>query len=916
MELKSWYSVCSPHEDIKKGNLNESSFAIDLWGVITGNAPEMYLDSEEFFKKTYFTEGLKSVLTKAAKVLYGNSESSDRILGLQTSFGGGKTHLLSALYHLAKSTNIEELLRTLNIDLTEIKPAKVSVAVFTNKTCDATQGRKLPDGTHLKTMWGEIAYQLGGKELYSIIEENDKCQVSPQGLFETILAKASPCLILVDELADYCVAASGIKIQKTTLTDQTISFIQQLNGAVAKTPKAMMVATLPANHIEVGGDALGQSVLDALETRYFREAVDVKPVQDEEIYEVIRKRLFDSVGTEKKTVANAYYQMYKEHPSDVPSEVSKPAYKTLIERSYPFHPELIEALYHRWGSHSSFQRTRGVLRLLATIVADQWHRKNADTQKCALIQPNHIPWSSDAWGGTLSRLWGGDAYKAVVAADISGENANAVQADERKDGEYKSERITEGIASAILLNSFGSKAERAGLNIKEIKSACSQPHLNWGMIDGALIELEENAFYLHSTGGQEKRFWFNVKPTVNKLIHQYSVTLGENNFLNKIEEELRSHLNGLRQEFFPKILVNPGRDLAEQKSLTLIILPPSVQWIENHAKNPAHELILQLSKYCGTKERLYRNTLVFLSATESGARNLQNAYRDKAVIESVLNDYKSRLDNEQKAELKSKSENAQKSLEDTYSAVYTIVAKVEKDTVYPISLSEPRSNLKLFIEAVRKRIEDEEWIQKKIGTVTFEDCGLIPKEGGMRVKDAVDCFLRLTDKPMIPNAKVVIDAVSKAANDGRIGIGVGTGLNSLNKKYCKNIPSSIDWQDDGVWIIPPFEPEPAVQPEKTEPSVGKPPFSQPAFTEPKPAEVKEGGSVRQILVSGEVPLDEWSQIFKSFINPSTQMNLKKQKLSIRLEFEAGSANPIKPDDNRVKAMQESAKQLGLKCDIL
>jgi predicted AAA+ superfamily ATPase len=129
MELKSWYSVCTPHEDIKKGNLDESSFAIDLWGVITGNAPEMYSDSEEFFKKTYFTEGLKSVLTKAAKVLYGISESSDRILGLQTSFGGGKTHLLSALYHLAKSPNIEKLLKALNIDLTEIKPAKVNVAV-------------------------------------------------------------------------------------------------------------------------------------------------------------------------------------------------------------------------------------------------------------------------------------------------------------------------------------------------------------------------------------------------------------------------------------------------------------------------------------------------------------------------------------------------------------------------------------------------------------------------------------------------------------------------------------------------------------------------------------------------------------------------------------------------------------------
>jgi len=916
MELKSWYSICIPHEDIKKGNLDESVFAIDLWGAVTGNAPEVYQDSEEFFKKTYFTEGLKTVLIKAAKALYGNSESSDRILGLQTSFGGGKTHLLLSLYHLAKSRNIKELLTSFSeLDITEIEPAKTNTAIFTNKTCDATQGRILPDGTHLRTIWGEIAYQLGGKELYAVIEENDKNRICPQGLFEKILSKASPCLILADELADYCVAASGIKIEKTTLADQTISFIQQLGGAVAKTPKTMMVATLPASNIEVSSNKiLAQTILDALENRYFREAIGIKPVQDEEIYEVIRKRLFDSIGDEKEAVAKAYYTMYKEHSYDLPSESSKPAYKNLIARSYPFHPELIESLYHRWGSHPLFQRTRGVLRLLATLVAEQWHRKNANPQKCALIQPNHIQWTSESWSETLRRLWG-EEYKAVVAADITGENSNAFQTDKQRGEDYETERITEGIASAILLNSFGSRPERSGLTLKEIKSACSQPHLNWAIIEGAVTQLEEKAFYLHTAGGQEKRLWFNIKPTINKLIHQYSVTMKEKNFFNEIEDHLRKNIIGASQNF--KILVNPGTDLADQKPLTLVILPPSVQWIEKSEKNPAQESILQISKFCGNKERLYRNTLIFLALTKAGARSLQDAFCESEVIESVLKDYKSRLDSEQKAELKTKSESAKKFLENTYSSAYTVIAKVEKDNVCHFQLSEPESGLKSLFESVWKKLVEEEWIQTKIGTVTFEECGLIPKEGGIRVKDAADYFLRYTDKPMIPNTKVVIDAIAKAVNDGKIGIGTGTSLNSISHKYCKEFPAN-ELNDEGVWIIPRFEPE--VNPPKPEETEQ---FSK-TYTEEtekkedtgiKEKNDKNGETIKKIIISGDVPLEEWNQIFRSFIQPSNQMNLKKQKLSVQFEFEPGSGNPVSADDNKVKAMKESAGQLGLNIEI-
>lgn len=909
MELKSWYSICTPHEDIRNGNLDESTFAIDLWGVVNKQAPQMYLEAEDFFKKTFITEGLKTVLTKAALALSGSANSTDRILGLQTSFGGGKTHLLLSLYHFAKDTKREKLLENVKgLKLENTASGKINVAVFTNKTCDVAQGREAKDGIHIKTIWGEIAYQLGGKELFKIIEKNDKERIFPQGKFEEILHKAAPCLILIDELADYCVAASAVKIEKTTLADQTISFVQQLTGAVAKTQKTMVVSTLPASIVEVGGGELGESILQALETRYFREAVDIKPVQDQEIYQVIRRRLFDNVGTEKEieSTVNAYYDMYREHLRDVPSEATLPEYKRKLTEAYPFHPELIEILYHKWGSHSAFQRTRGVLRLLATIIADQWIRKNSTTQKCSLIHPCHINWTSDAWSGALTRLWG-NPYQTVVAADINGDSANAVLIDKKKDSEYEIERITEGIASAILLNSFGSKAERAGSSLKEIRLNSIQPHLNWGLTDGALIELEDKAFYLHTTSGHEKRYWFSTKPTVRKLIVQYRNELSTKTYEVEIENILKSHtsvgINNL------KVLVNPGTDLSEQKSLTLVILPPSIQWIEN-GKNAAEQTILKLSKYCGRRERLYRNTLLFLAATDTGARNLQNTYREMIVLESVLNDYASQLEGEDKKELRDKMEDAKKTMLHTFSDAYSVLARVEKENVVSQMLSEPRTGVRDYLETILKKAMEFEWVQSKIGIVTFEESGLIPKENGIRLKDAMDFFLRFTDKPMITSLEVIRTAVNKAAVDGRVGIGIGPSINNLNKKYCKNLPY-IDWNDDGIWIITAFEPEK----EKVEEIVSE----KTNHIEPSDSEqttktnelTTKGKQIKRIVIKGDIPLEEWSQVFRSFIQPSTQLNLKKQKLNIQFEFEANQNNLLNAEDNKVKAMKESAKQLGL-----
>lgn len=933
--LKPWYAVATPHEDIREGRLAEAVFAANLWAVVQGTAPEVYLDPEEFFRKTYLTTGLSTVLSRVAGALNGGGETGDRIISLQTAFGGGKTHTLVALWHLARyadrlkgSPHAAGLRKAIGGRL----PEKVrGVAVFTNQTCDATQGRKVEEGVHLRTLWGELAYQLGGKALYERVRANDESQRVPQGLFVEVLQAASPCLILLDELADYCVGAAAVPVGDTSLADQTVSFIQQLTEAVQQVPGAVVVATLPASKYEVAQSEKGQEAFVTLEKRFQRLGADVKPVADEEIYEVVRARLFEAVAPESepdypKKVAQVYQAMYAAHAGEVPSEAAKNTYRELIERAYPFHPLLIDALYTRWGSHPDFQRTRGVLRLLASIVGDLWRRRQGNTETQHLIQPCHVRWSLDALQAALTRLWG-PAYQSVAAADIIGERSNAGLFDEERGGDYRSEAIGQGLASAILLGSFGGQGGRSGFSSKDLKLACSKHGVNWNYTDGALLELENRCFYLHTAtaGSLGKRYWFGTKPTLNQLVVRYRQQIAKENFEEAILEDLRaeSQKAALAGATW-RVIVNPAEDLPEQKSLTLLILPPSLTWEENGgARDAIRERVRSISIKCGGKVRLYRNTLLFLVGTARGLSKLRQAHRERAALEGVRADYWDQLDEEQRQELGKRLDAARKAALEALGPAYTVALRVRgDDEVEPCVLSDARRTFQEHLGYVwTTLVEDEEWILRRVGSVTLESAGLIPKEGGLRLKDAVEAFLRFTDKPMIAAKEAVTTGLAQACLDGLVGIGRGASLSSLQTRYCKQ-SVSLDPSEDGVWIIPAFAPEPVKAPGATEMAgiggdyrsgageTGRATIDEAAGTATA-AKPGAKGTVRRMVVRGTVPVENWSELFRCFVGPAARMNLKKLGLGVEFEMVLPEDRPLSEDDPALKAMKEAARQLGL-----
>jgi len=924
--LKPWYAVATPHEDIREGRLAESVFAADIWAVVQETAPEVYLDPEEFYRKTFMASGLKSVLKRVASGLQPHGESGDRIISLQTAFGGGKTPHSRRLWHLAEHADVLRQSPD-GASLREVLGHRLpnescNVAVFTNQTCDATQGRTTPEGIHTNTLWGELAVQLGGKELYEKVRANDEARRVPQGLFVDILRQASPCLILIDELADYCVGAAAVPVGETTLADQTISFIQQLTEAVQQVPGAVVVATLPASKYEVTQSEKGQEIFTTLEKRFQRLGADIKPVADDEIYDVVRARLFESITPPELSdypqhVARMYQEMYSSHTGEVPTEVAKRDYREQIARAYPFHPLLIDALYTRWGSHPDFQRTRGVLRLLASIVGDLWQRRNSSTQTQHLIQPSHLRWSIDALQAELTRLWG-ITYQSVAAADVISDSSNSGVFDAERGGDYLREGIGRGLASAILLGSFGGQGHRAGFSTKELKLACSRQGVNWGYLDGAISELENRCFYLHSAiaGSLGKRYWFGTKPTLNKLVVQYRHQSAEEGFTEEILEDLRESTKKqpAREETW-RVLIDPEPDLPEQKSLALLVLPPSAVWDDNGGDNTAVRAhVMEISSQCGGKDRLYRNTLIFLAGTSRGLSRLRKAYRERTALEGVRADYWEQLDEEQRRGLKERLEKAANTTKEALGPTHTVALRVRGNSVETYILPDAQRTFSQHLAYLwQMLVEEEEWILRRVGSVTLEKTGLVPKEGGIRLKDAVDAFLRFTDKPMIASKRAVTDGLVQACADGLIGIGRGASQSKLQKRYCnETIP--LDPTEEGIWIIPPFAPE--QEPEIT-PSDGD--SEEETAVEPTPGKNEPGASpkrnVRRIAIRGAVSIENYTELFRCFVSPAARMNLKDLHLGIDFELKPSPDQAIDANSDSLKAMREAARQLGLDFEI-
>ena len=917
--LPAWFNSILPQYDIRNGQLDESIFAANIEEVASGTAPVVYQDIVSFFDRTYVTDGMRELIRRVVQALNGK-ESQNRVISLQTGFGGGKTHSLISLYHVVSdSRTFRDMAAASSIldagDMPQFDHARV--AVFTQNTVSVVDGHQVDEGIVTHTLWGELAWQLGGREGYERVRRADEQRIAPTANdIKSVIEGATPALILIDELADYCAKASGLVVGGGTLFTQTNSFIQTLTEVVASIPKTVLICTLPASAREVASSEIGQEILSALETRVVRVGSSVKPVDDEEIFEVVRRRLFDKMEKPEviEQVARKYKDMYHNRRDALPIEADRVAYVERIKKAYPFHPELIDLFRVRWGSDSRFQRTRGVLRLLASIVKDLWLRRSTLVGTQALIQTSDVQLENlPTLQSTITSLMG-PQWDSVMHADVFGTISNAYKLDEHNVGNNIGQyHLATAVTTTVLLASIGASSQK-GQSLKQLKLCLLKPdafqHID---IDSTVNQLENIVHYMYrSSIGGEQSYWFQSKPNINILINQAKGDVKEDEVNAEILKMIKQAVVNLGQV---KVLVDPTGDVPEQKQLTFVVLHPQYTVAAGgNVSRSAQQVIKQIAQQRGSTQRVYRNTMLFLICSEAGRAALSMKLREFLACEKIINEYSSQLDAEQRKDVAERKRLGSDAAKEQLIHAYNTVVKCERDVLRTQEISTFTSEFVTQITVnTLKELHDNSIVLRRIGLNIISRNGLMPTiEKPVKVNELYEAFLRFDDKPMILNVDAVKDTVNRYCEEGMWNVGTGEPEHFSRIYHNETIPF-LNPQEDGYWLL-----DPSVMPKPVGGGAG--PSPEPGPTPPTPTPEPGHGpeptpatkTYKRVTISGNVPIENYSQLFSSFVN-----TLKNNNLKIEVKFTANNdpTNPLTDNSPVVKSVKESASQLGLCFDV-
>jgi predicted AAA+ superfamily ATPase len=627
--LKPWREVATPHRDVMTGKFQQAEFAADLFQVLTNRASEEYQNPKEFFRRTYFTEGLCQLLGRAWLRL--SNSGGDPVVELQTNFGGGKTHSLLALYHLfGGKIKKEDVSGIENIggqvkDLPERLLTAHRAVLACNYLSVDTPWKK-PDGTVIHTLWGELAWQLGGKDGYKFVAEADRQSVSPGGEKLTeLFEQYGPALILIDEWVVYARQLIGKEGLPAGNFDVSMSFVQALTEAAKAAKNTLVVAAIPASDVEVGGEN-GRVALERIRNVFGRVEAIWKPASAEEAFEIVRRRLFDALPVknekERDQVCRAFAEMYRENRGDFPPECREAGYEDRLKKAYPIHPELFDRLYQDWSPLERFQLTRGVLRMMASVIFEMWSKGDHSL----MIMSSNLPLDSQVVRTEFTRHLT-DGWSAVIDKDIDGSTSKPFHLDNSNPnlGRYSASRR---VARAVFVGSAPSNASQRirGLEEVRVKLGCAQPGETIATFGDALRRLSEQLSFLYSDGS---RYWFDTQITINRTaadraaLYERKPDIVEDAIVRRLREMTRD-----RGEFTAvHIAPSESSDVSDEMSCRLVILSPKYTHRSKQPNSRAIEVAQDILEHRGNSPRLYRNMLVFLAADPDRLAELQEAFR-------------------------------------------------------------------------------------------------------------------------------------------------------------------------------------------------------------------------------------------------------------------------------------------------
>ncbi len=690
MTLKPWREIAVPHEDVLRGTFQQAEFAADLSRVHDGTATAEYQNPALFFQRTFITEGMRLLLDSVVKRLVGRG--GDPVIQLQTAFGGGKTHTMLAVYHLAKGVvptgdlpGVSAILDAAGV--TELPRARM--AVLDGIKSSPNQPVLRTDGTtqcRIHTLWGDLAWQLGGAEGYALVADADASGTSPgKAVLETLLARYAPCVILMDELVAYVRQFEEGKALTGGSFDSNLSFVQALTEALKAVPTAVLLASLPESDKEAGSQR-GVKALAALSHYFGRVQALWKPVGTEEAFEIVRRRLFSTLNDKlaAESVCRAFADFYTAHGNDFPRETQESRYFDRLVRAYPIHPEVFDRLYEDWSSLDNFQRTRGVLKLMAKVI----HRLWKDNDKDPLIMPGSFP-LQDAETRNDLIYYLPQGWDPVVERDVDGERAETTEI-ENLDTRLGAVQACRRAARAVFLGSAPTTANQLvrGIEWERIALGVAQPGQQVGLYKDALRRLGDRLHYLNSgQTGQSHRFWFDTRPNLRREMEERKRRFQDReDVFPAIRERMqRSFASGV---FGGTHIFTGSGDVPDDWQLRLVVLPPDATFSRS-GPGLAVARATETLKTRGEQPRFKQNRLIFLAADFDNVSRLKDQVRSMLAWQSIVSDIKEmKLNLDQ---LQARQANA--SLEDANEALRRMIRETYKWMLAPMQEGRPGGGL-------------------------------------------------------------------------------------------------------------------------------------------------------------------------------------------------------------------------------
>ena len=636
--LTPWRDILRPHDDVATGNFQAAEFAADLYkvSVSSDDAGSDYADPIEFFSRTYLTEGLRDLISRAVRRLSGDDNASP-VINLQTNFGGGKTHSMLALWHLAARQKATEYGQEVQDLLGESGygdlPQKVHrVALVGNHT--SPSGATKADGTVVNTLWGELAWQLGGADGYAMVAQSDQNRTPPGEALHALIAAYAPAVILIDEWVAYARSLVGRDDLAGGSFDDQFTFAQSLTEAVKGTSGVLLAISIPAsesgddgkvatgNAEEVGG-AHGLEALQRLQNVVRRVADQWRPASADESYHIVRQRLFVPADAGAlasiSATARSFGDLYRKHPDDFPQEARDTNYEERIKRTYPIHPELFDRLYEDWSSLERFQRTRGVLRLMNTVIHALWIGED----QSPLIMPASVPLATAAVNAELTQYLQ-DSWKAIIDADVDGPNSEPAKIDKEKPV-FGGRSVTKRLARTVFVGAAPTiGTAQKGLESQRVFLGAAVPGDVVGNFHSALNQLADRATYFYSGSG---KYWYDLQANITRRAKDHADRIHK----EEVWAEIRDRLGDQAKHAgaFAGVHVCPEEtgDIPDIDEARLVIVHPEMTHKRDSSDSDARNFAMKAAEHRGSASRVNRNMLVFLAADEQRMDELDSAVR-------------------------------------------------------------------------------------------------------------------------------------------------------------------------------------------------------------------------------------------------------------------------------------------------